>query len=240
METFGDHLLMEKLTPELSYRRKNIKFTLLISALTLIILILARPQFGVKDNSEEKTGIEIIIATDVSNSMLCRDISPSRLDKAKMILGKLIDQFENDRIGLVAFAGAATTILPITSDYISAKIFLDQLTPDIINAQGTNIAEGIHCAISSFSTRKDIGKALILITDSEDHEEGAVAAAEEAYDLGINVYVMSVGTPEGGTIPMPNEEPLKGAQSLCQMDSIKKTIMDRKSSQNLMKKLAKK
>ena len=86
METFGDHLLMEKLTPELSYRRKNIKFTLLISALTLIILILARPQFGVKDNSEEKTGIEIIIATDVSNSMLCRDISPSRLDKAKMLL----------------------------------------------------------------------------------------------------------------------------------------------------------
>lgn len=212
METFGDHLLMEKLTPELSYRRKNIKFTLLISALTLIILILARPQFGVKDNSEEKTGIEIIIATDVSNSMLCRDISPSRLDKAKMILGKLIDQFENDRIGLVAFAGAATTILPITSDYISAKIFLDQLTPDIINAQGTNIAEGIDCAISSFSTRKDIGKALILITDSEDHEEGAVAAAEEAYDLGINVYVMSVGTPEGGNIPMPNGQYKKDNQ----------------------------
>ena len=122
METFGDHLLMEKLTPELSYRRKNNKFTLLISALTLIILILARPQFGVKDNSEEKTGIEIIIATDVSNSMLCRDISPSRLDKAKMILGKLIDQFENDRIGLVAFAGAATTILPRTNFFSIKKL----------------------------------------------------------------------------------------------------------------------
>ena len=153
---------------------------------------------------EEKTGIEIIIATDVSNSMLCRDVSPSRLDKAKMILGKLIDQFENDRVGLVAFAGSAVTILPITSDYISAKIFLDQLSPEMLTTQGTNMSEGIRCAISSFSTRKDIGKALILITDAEDHEDGAISASEEAHSLGINVYVMSVGTELGGPIPMPD------------------------------------
>ena len=206
METLGEYPLIEKLTNDLSYKRKHIKFTLLLVCLTLIILILARPQFGTKSNSEEKTGIEIVIATDVSNSMLCQDVYPSRLEKAKMILSKLIDRFENDRIGLVAFAGSATTLLPITSDYVSAKIFLDQMTPETINTQGTNLAEGIRCAISSFSTRKDIGKALILITDAEDHEDGSIEIAQTANDLGINVYVLSVGTPSGGRIILPNGE----------------------------------
>lgn len=204
LSAIGDIPLIENLTPLLSYKRKHIKFTLLLLSLLLIILILARPQFGTKNSGEEKTGIEIIIATDVSNSMLCQDVYPSRLDKAKMILGKLIDSFENDRIGLVAFAGSATTILPITSDYISAKIFLDQITPETINSQGTNLSEGIRCAISSFSTRDDIGKALILITDAEDHEDGAIEAANTANELGINVYVLSVGTPSGGKIILSN------------------------------------
>ncbi len=204
LSALGDLPLIQELTPLLSYKRKHLKFILLLISLTLMILILSRPQFGTKNSSEEKTGIEIVIATDVSNSMLCEDVYPSRLDKAKMILSKLIDTFENDRIGLVAFAGSATTILPITSDYVSAKIFLDQMTPETINTQGTNLAEGIRCAISSFTTRKDIGKALILITDAEDHEDGAVEAASTACDLGINVYVLSVGTSEGGRIKLPN------------------------------------
>lgn len=204
--SLGDNQLIQHLTPLLSYKRKHLKFTLLLISLALMILILSRPQFGTKNSSEEKTGIEIVIATDVSNSMLCQDVYPSRLDKAKMILSKLIDTFENDRIGLVAFAGSATTILPITSDYVSAKIFLDQMTPETINTQGTNLAEGIRCAISSFTTRKDIGKALILITDAEDHEEGAIEAASTANELGINVYVLSVGTANGGKIPLSNGE----------------------------------
>ncbi len=202
---FGDIYVIKNLIPDLSNRRKHIKFTLMCISLALIIIILARPQFGTKNNSEEKNGIEIIIATDVSNSMLCRDVSPSRIDKAKMILSKLIDQFENDRVGLVAFAGTATTILPITSDYISAKNYLNQITPSTIQSQGTNMSEGIKCGISSFSTRNDIGKALILITDAEDHEDGAIEVAKEAKDLGINVYVMSIGTLEGGTIPLSDE-----------------------------------
>ena len=204
--SLGDNQLIQHLTPLLSYKRKHLKFTLLLISLALMILILSRPQFGTKNSSEEKTGIEIVIATDVSNSMLCQDVYPSRLDKAKMILSKLIDTFENDRIGLVAFAGSATTILPITSDYVSAKIFLDQMTPETINTQGTNLAEVIRCAISSFTTRKDIGKALILITDAEDHEEGAIEAASTANELGINVYVLSVGTANGGKIPLSNGE----------------------------------
>lgn len=203
LSTLGDSPLIGQLTPLLSYRRKHIKFILLLISLVLMILILSRPQFGTKNSSEEKTGVEIVIATDVSNSMLCQDVYPSRLDKAKMILSKLIDTFENDRIGLVAFAGNATTILPITSDYVSAKIFLDQMTPETINSQGTNLSEGIRCAISSFTTRNDIGKALILITDAEDHEDGAIEASSTANELGINVYVLSVGTSEGGRIPLP-------------------------------------
>ena len=201
---FGDSVLMKDMIPELSIKRKHIKFTIYCCCIALMIIILARPQFGTKDNSEEKNGIEIIIATDVSNSMLCRDVVPSRIDKAKMILEKLIDQSENDRIGLVAFAGTAINILPITSDYISDKTYLNQMSPSTIKAQGTNLSKGIQCAISSFSSREDIGKALILITDAEDHEEGAIESAKEANSLGINVYVMSVGTLSGGTIPMPN------------------------------------
>ncbi len=204
---FGDPDIINSLMPGLSYKRKLIKFSLLTASLTMVILILARPQFGTKNNSEEKTGIEIIIATDVSNSMLCKDVYPSRLDKAKMTIGKLADQFDNDRVGLVAFAGNATTILPITSDYVSTKIFLDQLSPETITSQGTNLAGGIRCAISGFSTRKDIGKALILITDAEDHESGALDAASEAHDLGINVYVLSVGTTTGGPIIMNDGRP---------------------------------
>lgn len=206
LQSLGDLPLIYQLTPDLSYKRKHIKFILLLISLLLLILIMARPQFGTKNNSEEKTGIEIVIATDVSNSMLCHDVYPSRLEKAKLILSKLIDVFENDRIGLVAFAGSATTLLPITSDYVSAKIFLSQMSPETIKSQGTNLAEGIRCAISSFSTRKDIGKALILITDAENHESSAIETAQTANDLGINVYVLSVGTPEGGQIILPNGE----------------------------------
>ncbi len=204
MSEFGELTLMKNLTPSFSIKRKHIKFTLLCISIFLMTIILVRPQFGTQDSNEEKTGIEIIIATDVSNSMLCRDVSPSRIDKAKMISSKLIEDSENDRIGLVAFAGTAITILPITSDYISAKTYLSQMSPSTIRSQGTNLSEGIRCAISSFSTREDIGKALILITDAEDHEEGAIESAKEARALGINVYVMSVGTTSGGPIPLDN------------------------------------
>jgi len=204
LKEFGDVLIIKELMPDLSIKRKHIKFSLYCISLSLTVLILARPQFGTQNNNEEKNGIEIIIATDVSNSMLCRDVTPSRIEKAKMILGKLIDQSENDRIGLVAFAGSAMNILPITSDCISAKTYLSQMSPTTIKAQGTDLSKGIQCAISSFSTRDDIGKALIIITDAEDHEQGAVESAKEANSMGINVFVLSVGTISGGTIPMPN------------------------------------
>ena len=164
----------------------------------------ARPQYGTRNEEIKRQGIEAIIAVDVSNSMLCQDITPSRLDKSKMLVSKLIEQLDEDRVGLVAFAGTAITLLPITSDYVSAKMFLDQLNPSSITIQGTNMAEAITRATAGFSDNKMVGKALILITDAEDNEDGAVDAAKAAKQKGIRIFVLSVGTESGGPIPMGN------------------------------------
>ena len=206
MLKFGEAYLVSMLTPEASSMRKNVKFVLLMIALGLLIVILARPQFGMRNEEVKRSGIEVIIAVDVSNSMLCEDIKPSRLEKSKMIVSKLIDQFEEDRVGLVAFAGSAVTLLPVTSDYVSAKMFLNQLSPTMVSVQGTNISDAINKASNGFSSKKSVGHALILITDAEDHEAGAVEAAKSAKDKGQNIFVMSVGTTNGGAIPMGGGE----------------------------------
>ncbi len=206
MLKFGEAALMSYLTPDVSSFRKNLKFGLMMLALGLIIVLLARPQFGMRNEEVKRSGIEVIIAVDVSNSMLCEDIKPNRLEKSKMIVSKLIDQFDEDRVGLVAFAGTAITLLPVTSDYVSAKMFLNQLSPSTISVQGTNIADAISKASNGFSAKKSVGHALILITDAEDHEPGAIEAAKEANDKGQRIFVLSVGTAGGGAIPMGNGE----------------------------------
>ncbi|MBQ2586237.1 MAG: VWA domain-containing protein, partial [Bacteroidaceae bacterium] len=143
LKKFGNINLIHQLTVGVSHFRRNLKFFLLMLAFALICFILARPQYGTRNEEIKRQGIEAIIAVDVSNSMLCQDITPSRLDKSKMLVSKLIEQLDEDRVGLVAFAGTAITLLPITSDYVSAKMFLDQLNPSSITIQGTNMAEAI-------------------------------------------------------------------------------------------------
>ena len=202
LRKFGDPELLKHLMPEVSVIRRNLKFALMMLALTLAVFMLARPQYGTRNEEVKRSGIEVVIAVDVSNSMLCRDIQPSRLEKAKMIVSKLVDQFDSDRIGLVMFAGKALTLLPVTSDYVSAKMFLDQMEPSAISVQGTALAQAISQAQRGFSTTKNVGRALILITDAEDHEDGAVEAAKEAKKAGIRIFVLSVGTEAGGPIPM--------------------------------------
>lgn len=201
---FGDMSLVKNLMIGVSPLRRHLKFTLLLLALTLAIFLCARPQYGTRNEEVKRQGIEAIIAVDVSNSMLCQDVKPSRLDKSKMLVSKLIEQLDQDRIGLVAFAGTAITLLPITSDYVSAKMFLDQLSPASISVQGTNMADAIQRATAGFSDKTNVGKALILITDAEDHEDGALEAAKEADKKGIRIYVLSVGTENGGPIPLGN------------------------------------
>lgn len=204
LKQFGEPELMRSLMPDVSPLRRHAKFLLMMAALGLMAVILARPQYGTRNEEVKRSGIEVAIAVDVSNSMLCQDVSPSRLDKSKMIVSKLIEQFDEDKVGLVAFAGSAITLLPMTSDYVSAKMFLDQLNPATISIQGTNVAEAITRATAGFSKKTDVnvGRALILITDAEDNEEGAIEAAKQARDEGIQIFVLSVGTVQGGPIPL--------------------------------------
>ena len=204
VKKFGDPELMRELMPDVSMKRRHTKFFLMMLALGLLVLVLARPQYGSRNEEVKRSGIEVAIAVDVSNSMLCRDVNPSRLDKSKMIVSKLVEQFDEDKVGLVAFAGNALTLLPMTSDYVSAKMFLDQLTPATISIQGTNVADAITRATAGFSKKTNVGRALILITDAEDNEAGAIEAAKQARKEGIQIFVLSVGTQQGGPIPMPD------------------------------------
>jgi Ca-activated chloride channel family protein len=202
MKKFGDTELLRYLMPDVSPVRRHVKFALMMLALGLISVVLARPQYGTRNEEVKRSGIEIAIAVDVSNSMLCQDVSPSRLEKSKMIVSKLVEMFDEDKVGLVAFAGSAITLLPMTSDYVSAKMFLDQLNPETISIQGTNVAEAITRATAGFSKKNNVGRALILITDAEDNEAGAIEAAKQAKEAGIQIFVLSVGTAQGGPIQM--------------------------------------
>jgi Ca-activated chloride channel family protein len=202
MKKFGDTELLRYLMPDVSPVRRHVKFALMMLALGLISVVLARPQYGTRNEEVKRSGIEIAIAVDVSNSMLCQDVSPSRLEKSKMIVSKLVEMFDEDKVGLVAFAGSAITLLPMTSDYVSAKMFLDQLNPETISIQGTNVAEAITRATAGFSKKNNVGRALILITDAEDNEAGAIEAAKHAKEAGIQIFVLSVGTAQGGPIQM--------------------------------------
>ena len=198
----GEKALVSLLMPDVSKVRPTVKFWLMMAALALIIVMLARPQMGSKISHEERNGIETIIAVDVSNSMLAEDVVPSRLQKSKMLVESLVDHFTNDKIGLVVFAGDAFVQLPITTDYVSAKMFLQDINPSMIQTQGTDLARAISLSMSSFTQQQGLGKAIILITDGEDHEGGALEAAKEAKKKGINVFILGVGSTKGAPIPL--------------------------------------
>ncbi len=209
LSRIGNPTLLKELMPDVSRFRPWVKFLLLITALSSLILALARPQFGSKISHEKRNGIEAIIALDISNSMLAQDVQPSRLDKSKLMIENLINSFINDKIGLVVFAGEAYVQLPITSDYVSAKMFLSDITPNLISTQGTDIARAIRVSLSSFTQQKGVGKAIILITDGEDNEGGALEAVKEAKEKGVNVFILGVGDSKGSPIPLGNGEYLK-------------------------------
>jgi Ca-activated chloride channel family protein len=202
LRKFGDPSLLKELMPDVSRFRPSVKFWLLLGALALLVVMLARPQMGTKISHEKRVGIETIIAIDISNSMLAEDIIPSRLDRSKMMVENLVDHFTNDKIGLIVFAGDAFVQLPITSDYVSAKMFLSSINPSMMATQGTDIARAIEMATHSFTQEEGIGKAIIVITDGEDHEGGALQAAEAAKDAGMRVYVLGVGSANGAPIPI--------------------------------------
>jgi len=205
LRDFGDYEIISQLMPEHSQSRPLIKLILISLALAFFILGIAGPQFGTKLQENKRKGVEIIIALDVSNSMLAGDIQPSRLERAKQAISSLVDRLRNDKIGLVVFAGEAFTQLPITADYVSAKMFLSNISPKIVSVQGTAIGAAINLAGKSFSPDTKSGKAIIVITDGENHEDDVIKAATDAREKGIFVHMVGVGLPEGAPIPVSTE-----------------------------------
>ncbi len=202
IKKYGNPTLLAELMPEASTKRRHLKFWLLFGAITLVIFIIAGPQFGSKLETVKRQGVEIMVCLDVSNSMLAEDVSPNRLDKAKQMLSRLTDGFTNDKVGLIVFAGDAFTQLPITSDYISAKMFLSSINPSMVSTQGTAIGSAINLAARSFTPDDTTDKAIILITDGENHEDDAVGAAKAAAEKSIHVNIVGMGDPKGSPIPI--------------------------------------
>lgn len=200
----GTLSLLKEMMPELSLKRSYLKFWLIFVALSVGIVMIARPQFGTKVETVQKKGIELVIAIDVSNSMLARDIAPNRLSRAKQLLTRIIDERKDDQVALIVFAGEAFVQMPMTSDTQSAKLFLNTIDPSLVPVQGTAIADAIDLGVNSFTSEKDVDKAIIVITDGEDHEGNAVEAAQSASEKGIMVNVVGIGSPEG--TPIPREE----------------------------------
>ena len=227
---FGDTGLMDYLMPEASRSKPFWKFYIFVAALILMILGLARPQFGSKLQEVKRKGIEIMIALDVSNSMNATDIQPSRLERAKQVVSKLVDRLGDDKIGMIVFAGDAYTQVPITTDYVSAKMFLSNLTTGIVPVQGTAIGKAIRLAAGSFSPTSELQKVILIITDGENHEDDAVEAAKIANEKGVLIYTIGMGLPEGAPIPEGGESSLN-----FKKDKEGNTVISKLDEANLVK-----
>ena len=202
---FGDEALVREIMPSRSGSKGWVRVTLFSIAFFFFVIGLSRPQIGAKLKEHQTKGVEIMFALDVSNSMLAEAYSPNRLERAKLAISKLVDRLRDDRIGLIVFAGNSFVQLPVTTDYVSAKMFLNSITTSSVPIQGTAIGDAINTAIRSFSLQSEKSRAIIVITDGENHEDDPVAAAKQAAEMGIRVFTIGVGSPEGEPIPMDGE-----------------------------------
>jgi Ca-activated chloride channel family protein len=233
LKRFGEMEVITQLMPALSFVRPVIKLIFLLLALVFIILGLARPQFGSKLQEVKREGVEIIIALDVSNSMMAEDINPNRLERAKLDIAQLVDRLVNDKIGLIVFAGDAYTQIPITTDYVSAKLFLNSIGTDIVPRQGTAIGSAIELGMKSFTQQEESSKALIIITDGENHEDDALEAAREARERGIIIHTIGIGSPQGVPIPVYTA----GGQRSYWQDNDGQTVIT-KLDENMLQRIA--
>ncbi len=202
VKALGDEALVKELMPSASSAKGWIRISFFCLGLMFLIIGLARPQTGARLAEKKTKGAEILVALDVSNSMLAQDYSPNRLERAKLAIARLTDRLQQDRIGLVIFAGTSFVQLPVTTDYISAKMFLGSIDTGSIPIQGTAIGEAIRLCTKSFSAQSEKSRVIVVISDGEDHEEDAVESAKQAAELGIKVYTIGVGSAEGQPIPM--------------------------------------
>lgn len=230
IKKLGELKLIKRLMPELPKSKLWWKFGIYTFIYIFIIVGLANPQIGSKLEKVERQGVDLMIALDVSNSMLAEDIKPNRLERAKRAISKLVDQLQGDRIGIVVFAGRAYTQLPITSDYSAAKLFINTIDTDVVPTQGTSIGQAINLSLEAFE-KSDHEKAIIVITDGEDHDDNPVAAAEEAAKNGVSIYTIGIGLPEGAPIPVYSN----GKQTGFKKDMSGKTVVTKLDEITLQK-----
>ena len=205
LRKFGDEALVKQLMPSYAKARTWVRLVIFSFGFFFFVIGLSRPQIGAKLKEHETKGAEIMIALDVSNSMLAEDYSPNRMERAKLAISRLVDKLRDDRIGLIVFAGNSFVQLPITTDYVSAKMFLNSISTESVPVQGTAIGEAINTAVRSFSAQSEKSRAVIVITDGENHEDDPVEAAGQAAEMGIRIFTIGVGSPEGKPIPMDGE-----------------------------------
>lgn len=227
---FGDWALVKKLSPEKSVFKPILKFTLLMLALAALVIGLVNPKIGTKMETVKREGIDIVFAVDVSKSMLAEDVAPSRLDKSKQIVSQIINQLGNDRIGIVAYAGSAFPVLPITTDYGVAKMFLQSMNTTMVSSQGTSLDEAIKLSSTFFDKGNKTSKLLIMISDGEDHSEGAESAAEEANKAGMKIITIGIGTQKGGPIPLKRN----GIVESFKRDNNNQVVITKRNNESLM------
>ncbi len=204
LDRFGESRLLSSLVTELSSVNTGVKYILWRLAAAFLVVALINPQLGSKMAEAKVKGIDIIVALDVSNSMMAEDLSPNRLVSARRAISKMLEELKGDRVGIIVFAGQAFVQLPITSDYAAGKLFLSTIDNDVVPVQGTDIGAAIDLSIKSFSEESPAQKAIVVITDGENHEEDAVVAAQEAAEHGIKVFTIGMGSPDGTPIPQYN------------------------------------
>lgn len=232
LKKLGDRELVSGLMPSVSSSKGWVRITLFSLAFFFFAIGLSRPQIGAKLKERKIKGVEIMIALDVSNSMLAEDFSPNRLERAKLAISSLVDKLRDDRIGLVVFAGTSFVQLPVTTDYASAKMFLNSINTESVPVQGTALGEAMMTCIRSFSAQSERSRAVIIITDGENHEDDPVAVAKQAAEIGIKAYTIGVGSPEGKPIPY-NGELLKDKDGNIVVSKLdEKTLRDIASAGN--------
>jgi len=230
---FGDESVISGLMPNVSKGKPVFKFTLIIIAYIFLVIGIADPQVGSKLEKVKREGIDLMLVLDVSNSMLAEDIKPNRLERSKMAISNLIDKLEGDRLGIIIFAGNAYKQLPLTTDYSAAKLFLSAVDTKIVPTQGTAIGEAIEMAIESFDDQEH-NKAIVIITDGENHEDDAVGAATQASEQGIKIFTIGMGLPEGAPIPMYNNY---GTQTGFKKDRQGQTVIT-KLNEDMLRQIA--
>lgn len=209
IKRYGDPVLVKQLIPSHSTLRSGIVFWLSLLAAVMLVLAFSRPRYGKGKTTITTKGVELVVALDISNSMLADDITPNRLEKSKRLIKRLAEQLKGNKMALVLFAGRAYVQLPITDDFISTEMFIDNISTKLIETQGTDIATAINMASMSFTPNERIGKAIVVITDGENHEQGAEEAAKKASESGKKVFILGIGTAKGGRIPLGNGDFLR-------------------------------